>query len=236
MSTIKINIAIFVVFLGVAAGFILVTEWQVGTRKSESQILPLIHHDSVRIKPKQAQHFTAPIISKKEKQLQQKLNKALANISRLQREKLVLIDKLNSYSTTNSSVNVEEDILAEKEIVPYLQERIQTTEQLEDRFNQENQDLDWAISVETAITNQYYDSPVNGNKLLDARCQLTLCRVEMTHADREAEALFWANASGVEGLSAEQIHIQRIESLEEGLKTIIFISRQGHTIYPNEKL
>ncbi len=82
--------------------------------------------------------------------------------------------------------------------------------------------------------NKYNDSLVVGNDLVEARCHSTLCRVEMSHLDHEAQSFFWANVSAVEDLSTEQIHIQSVENQEDGLKTIIFVSRQGYKINTEE--
>ncbi|MEE9413383.1 MAG: hypothetical protein V3V22_10070 [Methylococcales bacterium] len=237
MSKIKRHTTIFVIFLSVATGLTIVKKWQDSIPKPASQTLPLAHLESLTIKPQQAKRIINLAITKREKHLQQKIDIALADIARLQREKLVLIEKLDDNSSTKNRVEVNEDIMdVANEPFSNSIKVIQTTEQLENRFSQENQDLEWSISVEAAITNQYFDSPVNGNELLDARCQSTLCRVEISHSDHEAEALFWANISGVKGLSAQQMHTQRIEDQAQGLKTIIFVSRQGHKINSDENL
>ncbi len=241
MSKIKKHTTIFVIFLSVATGLAIVKKWQDSITKPASITLASAHLESLTKKPtikaQQDKHINNLAITKREKHLRQKLDIALADIARLQREKLVLIEKLDDNSSIKNRVETKENIIdTEIESFSNSTAPINTTEHLENRFIEEAQDLDWAIPVEEAITNQYFDSPLNGNELLDARCQSTLCRVEISHSGQEAETLFWASTSGVNGLSTKQVHIQHIDNLDEGLKTIIFISRQGHKIYPDESL
>ncbi len=220
MSRTKTHAAMFAIFLCVSAGLTIVKNWQDGNIKAGPGVLPLVRLDPINIKPKtklmQSQQIIGSEILAKEKHLQLKLDNALTDIARLQREKMVLIGKLDNNSTTNNRVQRVKDIInAENEPLSKSKEPIQISEQLENRFNQENQDLHWAVSVEEAITSQYFDSVVNGNELVDARCQSTLCRVEMSHSDQAAEALFWTNASAVKGLSADQRMLNALKARQK---------------------
>lgn len=232
MSKIKRHITVFVVLISIATSFTVVNEWRGGKMKSVT--LPLI--DAEPVKPKQEQHSTGSITKREVKNLQQKLDKALVDIARLQREKLALIEKLDEYSRINSDAGQVEDIFnTQKDPILDSIEPNQTAEQLETRFNQENQDTDWSKTVEESIINKYNDTLVDGNDLVEARCHSTLCRVEMSHLDQEAQSFFWANVSAIEGLSTEQIYIQSVDNQEEGLKTVIFVSRDGYKIDTEEE-
>lgn len=232
MSNIKIFSAIF---LFIVTGLMVTNHWRNDALAPATQALKLTDDHLAPRKPQIKQQTSVPITTTKDKALQRRLDIALATNKSLQEVNHVLTEKLDDDIPTNTTIEATEDMgETEKDTVSNVTELAKTTEQLEDRFNQEDQDPEWAETVEQAITNQYFDSQVYGSELIDARCRSTLCRVEMSHFDHEAEALFWINALVVKGLSADQLNIQHIKNQDDGLKTIIFVSRQGHKIYPEE--
>jgi hypothetical protein len=158
-------------------------------------------------------------------ELQQRLDRALAEIDHLQRENMLLSRLRRTSEASRMGPLPGQSVDDQKTPDPNL-----ILQEIESRFNAEGVDTPWADSVEHRLSNRFYSQDKAGKGMLVAQCRSTLCRLEVDLFDAGAEHEFWAKISAVEGLSQDQIHIQREQGPEGAVRTILYVARDGFAI------
>jgi len=118
----------------------------------------------------------------------------------------------------------EEAIAAEREFVEHA------FESLADTLHAEPLDGPWAIGQEAEITEQFENRPDSTTRLVDVRCQSTLCRIELEH--EFDEALHDVAVMGLAGptFAGSDMLSRRVESPQGEVRTELFVSRKDHRL------
>jgi hypothetical protein len=96
---------------------------------------------------------------------------------------------------------------------------------LEDQFQAEPRNEAWAAAIESSIGSTLKTEA--GVVPSHVECQTKLCKVEMTHKDREAEDLFLHKLVHVRALGDTEAFLERHEHEDGTISTLTYLTGEG---------
>jgi hypothetical protein len=103
---------------------------------------------------------------------------------------------------------------------------------LEQQFSDEPYDNVWSSATEQELMNSFYEAKLEGTQLSEAKCRTTFCRIDVNHADPEAEQRFLAAfaASGKFVNDDKGGFYHHVKDPNGGTRTVFFYARKGHQL------
>ncbi|MEN8131908.1 MAG: hypothetical protein ABFS45_17350 [Pseudomonadota bacterium] len=128
-----------------------------------------------------------------------------------------------NYNSINSS----------DEIINGQPSRDQIASNLDIRFFAEAYEGGWASETEAELNQLFAETGLEGSQLMEAACRTTLCRIDVTHADSEAEERFIATfANNARFVNNDQTGFYHRRVDYNGIpQTLFFWARQGHILH-----
>jgi len=107
-----------------------------------------------------------------------------------------------------------------------------TVTTLQEQFYAEPYDEMWAAETEQQLMNLFFKEPLTGNQLVEAACRSTFCRIDISHADTEAEEGFLAAfvESGQFVDDGEQGYYHRESDVNGVIGTVFYYARKGYQL------
>lgn len=101
---------------------------------------------------------------------------------------------------------------------------------LEEALREEPFDGAWANEQEAFMTERFGRDEAGSTRLVDVRCQSTLCRVELEHETEEDQLLFPMMGLADPRFTGREILSRHVESPQGELRTELFLSRKDHAL------
>ena len=101
---------------------------------------------------------------------------------------------------------------------------------LEETLRDEPFDGAWATGQESFMADHFGNGAVGVARLVDVRCQSTLCRVEVAHESEEDQMMFPMLGLADPGFSGREVLSRSIESPQGGWRTELYLSREGYAL------
>jgi hypothetical protein len=98
---------------------------------------------------------------------------------------------------------------------------------LDDSFQSEPYDGDWAAQIEAGIALDFGADDWNGNTLAEVRCRSTLCRMVVTHEDLEAADTLVARMGTLQAFADTEGFYQQVPFEDGTSATVVYVARQG---------
>lgn len=119
------------------------------------------------------------------------------------------------------------------ETIDGLPSRNQIASNLDARFFAEAYESGWASETEAELGRLFVETDIEGSQLMEAACRTTLCRIDVTHADSEAEERFIATfANNARFISNDRTGFYHRSVDYNGIpNTLFFWARQGHILH-----
>jgi hypothetical protein len=103
---------------------------------------------------------------------------------------------------------------------------------LEQKFSDEPYDNHWSSVTEQELMNTFYEANIEGNQLSEAKCRTTFCRIDIIHANSEAEVRFLAAFAASGQFINDDKHgfYHHVKDPSGGTRTVFFYARKGHQL------
>jgi|GEM_PF-4526251 len=132
-------------------------------------------------------------------------------------------------------VLIENEPVGSTDQTPVAVSAVSLVDALETRFETEQYDPAWNDPLQAPLRRVFGEtSRFAGNELVDARCQSTLCRVEVRHHEASARDQLLLSIAGQAGSFPADINeffdyeIDAADSIDGLARTIVFVARPGH--------
>jgi hypothetical protein len=147
-----------------------------------------------------------------------------ARLDALKREMAKLSGKPNATTAPAAAVPAD-PIEQERQEHEFKQQAIAT---LENSLANEPMDAN-ASMVTSAELSRVMQSPVfEKTRIGEVQCRSTLCRIDVSHADPQAEMQFSLSLSQVETFREGEGFVQMLPRSDGGIDTVVYVSRTGH--------
>lgn len=99
-------------------------------------------------------------------------------------------------------------------------------------FASESYDTQWAPATEQKLQSIFTQKNLNDSYLNQASCKSTLCKIEVSHVNAEAERRFLAAfaSSGAFIPDGEQGYYEKVVDENGNAKTVFYYAREGYTL------
>jgi len=101
-------------------------------------------------------------------------------------------------------------------------------ETLENAFASESTDVNGSMAAAVQLSNVIHDMEFENTHVSEVVCQSTLCRINVSHADTEADILFTQSLNRTDEFNESESYVQHLPSNNGGVNTVIYVSRAGH--------
>ena len=104
-------------------------------------------------------------------------------------------------------------------------------DRLDEVMDSEPRDEDWSDDAEQGIGEAMAHVKLKGSELVDARCQTSMCRVEVTHQDADARGVFLHKFDGSLSFETSQSMSPPPEEIEDGqVVSVMYVTRAGYDL------
>jgi hypothetical protein len=170
---------------------------------------------------------------------------ALPHVRRLETQMSQVQTQLDRLSAAQDAVPPGNDsgkapVHAAESVPPVSPEVLQARERqqtqriiaaLDTHLRGETYDTQWAPQTEQEIAEVFAGAaPAVESTLQHLACQATLCRLEVSHTDNEAERAFMMRLGQLEAFTDAEAFYERIEHEDGSIATVVYAARQGHRL------
>lgn len=108
--------------------------------------------------------------------------------------------------------------------------RERVVKSMETRMMAEDQDPRWGTRVESELADGVQAAGLPGSDLVSVECRSSLCRLNLRHANAEAEDDFLGNIAGLPGTQDTELFYTRDEMADGSTDMVIYLARQGYSL------
>ncbi|WP_438016350.1 hypothetical protein WMF18_36760 [Sorangium sp. So ce315] len=96
-------------------------------------------------------------------------------------------------------------------------------------FGREGDDPEWSFRTEIEIAQTLHEANVEGSSLEVADCHATVCRLELSHTDQNAQAHFMQNIPVKPPFDTSGFY-HRVDAPDRTPRTVLYLARAGHEL------
>jgi hypothetical protein len=101
---------------------------------------------------------------------------------------------------------------------------------LDEAFHEEPADGAWATQIEDDLAEDFHVYDWSGHALAEARCRSTLCRLVVSHDDKDAISAFIMRMGTLQAFANTEGFYQHVTLADGTPATVIYIAREGFSL------